>query len=131
VRVAVDGAAGDDAEGAGGDAVGAAVTDVRLDVDVLELVVDERAGGTGLLTRRRDAVLAHVAHHEQAAGIEATRIGPGQLLDKLHVPPGGGRQLPGVVVAVAEPLEPSAGSWFHCLQATSHALQPMQTVVSV
>src|SRR5258707_15491255 len=26
---------------------------------------------------------------------------------------------------------PSAGSWFHCLHATSHALQPMQTVVSV
>ncbi len=24
-----------------------------------------------------------------------------------------------------------AGSWFHSLQATSHALQPMQTVVSV
>src|SRR6476469_4254606 len=27
--------------------------------------------------------------------------------------------------------KPSSGSWFHCLQATSHALQPMQTVVSV
>src|SRR3954470_13494120 len=26
---------------------------------------------------------------------------------------------------------PSSGSWFHCLHATSHALQPMQTVVSV
>src|SRR5689334_17728835 len=26
---------------------------------------------------------------------------------------------------------PSAGSWFHCLHATSQALQPMQTVVSV
>ena len=25
----------------------------------------------------------------------------------------------------------SIGSWFHCLQATSHALQPMQSVVSV
>src|SRR2546430_10359621 len=25
----------------------------------------------------------------------------------------------------------SAGSWFHSLHATSHALQPMQTVVSV
>src|SRR3954470_21888770 len=28
-------------------------------------------------------------------------------------------------------LKPSPGSWFHCLHATSHALQPMQTVVSV
>src|SRR6185436_9519035 len=27
--------------------------------------------------------------------------------------------------------EPSAGRSFHCLQATSHALQPMHTVVSV
>src|SRR6266404_3201308 len=26
---------------------------------------------------------------------------------------------------------PSAGSWFHCLHATSHALHPMHTVVSV
>src|SRR5947209_4623829 len=26
---------------------------------------------------------------------------------------------------------PSSGSWFHSLHATSHALQPMQTVVSV
>ena len=26
---------------------------------------------------------------------------------------------------------PSAGSWFHCLHATSHALQPMQSEVSV
>src|SRR5262249_56754765 len=38
VRVAVEGAAGDDAEGAGRDAVGAAVADVGLDVDVVELV---------------------------------------------------------------------------------------------
>jgi hypothetical protein len=28
-------------------------------------------------------------------------------------------------------LKPSSGSWFHCLHATSHALQPMQSVVSV
>src|SRR5665809_9816 len=27
--------------------------------------------------------------------------------------------------------KPSSGSWFHCLHATSQALQPMQTVVSV
>ncbi len=27
--------------------------------------------------------------------------------------------------------KPSSGSWFHCLHATSHALQPMQSVVSV
>src|SRR5436305_13770408 len=28
-------------------------------------------------------------------------------------------------------LKPSSGSWFHCLHATSQALQPMQSVVSV
>ena len=27
--------------------------------------------------------------------------------------------------------KPSSGNWFHCLHATSHALQPMHTVVSV
>jgi len=27
--------------------------------------------------------------------------------------------------------KPSSGNWFHCLQATSQALQPMQMVVSV
>src|SRR5437588_13118927 len=26
---------------------------------------------------------------------------------------------------------PSSGNWFHCLHATSHALHPMHTVVSV
>ena len=26
---------------------------------------------------------------------------------------------------------PSSGTWFHSLHATSHALQPMQTLVSV
>src|SRR5947207_11816614 len=27
--------------------------------------------------------------------------------------------------------KPSSGNWFHCLHATSHALHPMQMVVSV
>src|SRR5260370_41273582 len=40
------------------------------------------------------------------------------------------------VLAQLSPLNPrlpplSAGSWFHSLHATSHALQPMHTVVSV
>src|ERR1051325_5755290 len=37
------------------------------------------------------------------------------------------------VLSYDAPLKtkPSSGSWFHCLQATSQALQPMQTVVSV
>src|SRR5947209_19874398 len=28
-------------------------------------------------------------------------------------------------------VSPSSGSWFHCLHATSHALQPIHRVVSV
>src|SRR5436309_15107740 len=32
---------------------------------------------------------------------------------------------------VARKLRPSSGTWFHSLQATSHALHPMHSVVSV
>src|SRR5207253_382483 len=110
VRVAVQVGAGDDAEGAGGDAVRAAVADVGLDVDVLELRVEDGARRAGLLARGRDAVLADVAHHQPAvlrgrAGDEVQRdpraglLAGGswrrrELFDELHVPPGRGRQLP-------------------------------------
>src|SRR5262249_241570 len=119
VRMAVEAGAGDDAEGAGGDAVRAAVAHVGLDVAVLELVVEERARGAGLLAGGGDAVLADVAHHEPAvflrragpevqrdprAGLLAVGSWPWlELFDELHVPPGRSRQLPGVVVAVAGP----------------------------
>ena len=53
------------------------------------------------------------------------------LLDEGDVPPGGRAEGGGVVVAHPGELVVVAGSWFHCLQATSHALQPMQSVVSV
>src|SRR5205085_11570974 len=38
-----------------------------------------------------------------------------------------------IVLSYELPLnrKPSSGNWFHCLQATSHALHPMHTVVSV
>src|SRR3954447_7975819 len=38
-----------------------------------------------------------------------------------------------MVLSYERPLKtkPSSGSWFHCLHATSQALQPIQTVVSV
>src|SRR5437879_9174281 len=64
--MAAEAGAGDDAEGTGGHAVRAAVADVRLNVDVLELVMDDGAGRASLLARSRDAVLADVAHHEPA-----------------------------------------------------------------
>ena len=38
-----------------------------------------------------------------------------------------------IVLSYEFPLKtkPSSGNWFHCLHATSHALQPMQMLVSV
>ncbi len=56
----------------------------------------------------------------------------GGLLHEGHVPPGRRAEVAGVVVRVI-PVKrnPSSGSWFHCLHATSQALQPMQSVVSV
>src|SRR5262249_20425176 len=63
VGVAINAAARDAAKGAGRHTVAAAVADVRLDVDVGELVVQDSARWTGMLARGRDAVLADVAHH--------------------------------------------------------------------
>ena len=45
--------------------------------------------------------------------------------DKSDVPPGGSAQRHGVVVGHPGERRPSSGSWFHCLQATSQALQPI------
>jgi hypothetical protein len=57
---------GNDAVGAGRDAVPAAVADVGLDVDVVELVADDRAGRARLLAGSLDAVLADIAHKRPA-----------------------------------------------------------------
>src|SRR5438552_13063635 len=65
--MAAEAGAGDDAEGTSGHAVRAAVADVRLDVDVLELVMDDGARRASLLAGGRGAVLADVTHHEPAA----------------------------------------------------------------
>src|SRR5207248_11757345 len=62
VRLAVEGPAGDDAEGPGRDAVGAAVADVGLNINVVELVMEKGAGRTRLLARGCGAVFADVAH---------------------------------------------------------------------
>src|SRR5262249_10110768 len=107
VRMAVEAGAGDDAKGAGGQAGRAAVADVGLNVDVLEFVVDDGAGWAGLLAGSRDTVLADVTHHQPAVcarlaghdlqGDSPTRLAlRAELLDKLDVPPGSGRQRCGV-----------------------------------
>src|SRR5215210_3853441 len=116
---------GYDTVGTGGDAVAAAVADVGLDVDVVELVADDGARRARLLARRLDAVLAHVAHKSPASqGIELRPAGQrlrnvlgeryevniaGQaalprVLYKRDVAPGGARELLRVVVGVARQL---------------------------
>src|SRR5829696_5751696 len=116
---------GYDAVRTGGDAVAAAVADVGLDVDVVELVADDGACRTGLLARRLDAVLAHVAHKSPASkGVELGPAGKwlrhvlgerhevhvaGQaallrVLYERDVAPGGTRELLRVVVGVARQL---------------------------
>src|SRR6185436_18716378 len=94
----------DDVVRAGRDAVPAAVADVRLDVDGVELRLDDRVGRADLHARRERAVLAHVAHHRP--GNPALRL---LRLDEPDVPPVLLVELPGVVVAVEElrrvPLE--------------------------
>ncbi len=122
---AVVGDLGYDAVGAGRDAVAAAVADVGLDVDVIELVADDGACRAGLLARRLDAVLAHVAHESPAP--QGVELGPAgqrlrhvlgeryevdvagqaallRVLDERDVAPGRARELLCVVVGVAGQL---------------------------
>src|SRR5205809_943353 len=89
----------DDAERARGDARPAAVADVRLDHDGVELGPDDGTGGAHLQASCLDAVLAHVAHHQPAAVVRTL-----ELLDEPDVPPVDAVQLAGVVVAVAAQL---------------------------
>ena len=54
------------------------------------------------------------------------------LLDERHVAPRVGARARRVLSCeLPVQFRPSSGTWFHSLQATSHALQPMQTDVSV
>jgi hypothetical protein len=94
VRAPVRLAPVDDAVGAGGDAIPAAIADVLLDDDRAELGAEERAGGTDLEARRRRAVLAHVRGHEPARRAVAV------LFDERDVAPRVGPERPGVVVGV-------------------------------
>ena len=87
----------DHAEGAGRDAVAAAVADVGLDDDGVVLGADDGPGGTDLQAAGVDAVLADVAHQQPAAAGAILR----ELLDELDVPPVLAVELPRVVVGVA------------------------------
>src|SRR5438477_469309 len=90
----------DDHERTGADAVPAAVADVGLDDDGVELRADDRAGGADLETAGPHAVLADVGHHEPTA-LAALSV---ELLDELHVAPVDTVEPPRVVVGIARKL---------------------------
>ena len=120
----------DHAERAGGDAVAAAVAGGLLDVDRVELGADDRAGRADLQAGASTQCLQTSDIISQRA-VDAVRA---ELLDELDVPPVDVGERDGVVVTEAAERDlPAvrAGSSFHWWQATSHALQPMHTVVSV
>ena len=134
---AVDRVAVDHAERARRDAVPAAVADVRLQHDGLELGADQRAGRARVQAAGVRAVLADVGHEHpvaeagertlvllgggdevDAVGREVDRArGALRQLHEAHVPPGRGAQLAGVVVRAAAPerrRRPTAGRSTAC-----------------
>src|SRR5260221_11828392 len=78
----------DQAEWASGHAVGAAIADVRLYVDVAEFVPDDGAGWAGVEAAGMRTVLAHITHHEPAVLAEEAhslpRRGAVALQDRLR-----------------------------------------------
>src|SRR5438067_9670080 len=98
----------DDPEGACGDAVPAAVADVRLHVHAAELRADDGPGGTSLEASGARAVLADVGHHEpgEARKRSAQRHRP---LHEGDVPPRRRSEMPGVVVRTAGAAEAVVG----------------------
>ena len=135
----------DHPERARGDAVAASVADVGLHDDGAELGAEQRTGWAHVETGRFGAVLAHVRAHqphelggkrrnERLVG-HGGRRGAGRgclLLDEGDVPPGRGRRVVRCCRRSCRLSAPtSLGSSFHSLQATSQALQPMHTEVSV
>src|SRR5207248_9120968 len=95
------------AERARGHAVAAAVADVLLDDDGVELGAEERAGRAHVEARGVRAVLADVARHEPAQRIlrGVVRTRRLALLDKRDVAPRVRAEVRGVVVALARPDE--------------------------
>src|SRR6202043_4151591 len=76
------------AEGAGHHAVAAAVADILLHVDRVELGANNRACWAGLVAGCMDAVLAHVAAHQPAVSIKKGERGSGRQLWNKAVAPG-------------------------------------------
>ena len=95
----------DNAEWASRHAIAAAIADVLLHDHSIELGAEDRPGRTGFQARRRRAMLADIAHHQPVA-LEGRHCGrtlaiPGDVLDKMKMPPGRRREVAGIVVAGA------------------------------
>ena len=79
-------------------------------------------------------MLADVAHHQPVA-LERRHLRAvlrhRYLLDEGDVPPGSGAESRRCCRSCAGQADRPLGRLFHSLQATSQALQPMQSVVSV
>ena len=105
MRLAIDRIEIHHAKRAGWHTVTAAVANVLLHDDRVELGLEQGAGGAGFQARRVVAVLADIAHHEPMALIRLHLGRPvlslADLLDEGDVPPGIGRQSPRVIVAHA------------------------------
>src|SRR5205823_813730 len=92
----------DHAVRAGRDAVAAAVADVLLDEDRVELGADDGAGRANLHAARVLAVLADVGHHQPSRPVARAGRAVWNLVVELHVPPVLGVELARVVVAVGQ-----------------------------
>src|SRR6185437_226161 len=92
-------------ERTGRDAIAAAVANVLLHHDGVELGAEDRPRRAGFEARRRRAMLADIAHHQPVA-LERRHLGRPlttlpDLLNEMNVPPSRGRKVPGIVVAGA------------------------------
>src|SRR5690348_281828 len=103
----------DDAERTRGNAVTAAVADVVLHDDGIELGAENRARRTRFETRRVAAMLADVAHHEPVTLERLHRVDAlavfAHTLDEFHMSPRVRRELARVVVAHARQPQPVGG----------------------
>ena len=124
----------DHAKRTGNNAIAATVADIGLHKYGSEFRADDRSRGTCFKAAGVGAVLAHVGEKDPAErifGVGHLRARDLRLLEKQDVPPSRSSQR--LVLSYEIPLhtKPSSGTSFHSLQATSHALQPMQIVASV